>query len=155
MRWWLGGLGSWVLSGFTPRASQTSHVQLWPKGLGQEARHWSKHIWNVMGTLSLVCLCVLRVCLCGEAVANRRPTVIQCGRPFHDPSHQHPPPPLPPLNSPPSSPDCALWPCVSSRSTLCKMHTQDLHTHRHKHTHGFDQTGMHGPPVKRCDGNSK
>lgn len=32
-RRWSRGLGSWVLSGFTPRASQTSHVQLWPIGL--------------------------------------------------------------------------------------------------------------------------
>lgn len=83
-------LASRVLSAFTPRASQTSHVQLWPRGLGQEARRWSKHIWNVMGTLSLVRLCVLCVCLCWEAMANRRPAVIQCGRPFHDPSHQNP-----------------------------------------------------------------
>lgn len=61
---WSGGLSSWVLSGFTPRASHTSHVQLWPWGPGQEALRWSKHSWNALGRFS-VCDCVGKLWLTG------------------------------------------------------------------------------------------
>lgn len=154
-RRWSGGLGSWVLSGFTPRASQTSHVQLWPIELRAGSPTLAQAQLECCGNAVVVCVCVCYVCLCGEALANRRPTVIQCGRPFCDPTHRHPP--FHSHHTPPSptSPARALWPCMSSRSTLRKKCTNDVRTHRHEHTHGFDQTGMHGPPVKRCDGNSK
>lgn len=135
----MGGLSSWVLSGFTPRASQTSHVQLWPRGSGQEARHWSEHSWNAVGTFcACVCECVH---LCGEALAHRRPTVIQCGRPFLEPPA---PPPPPPLNSPPPHPLCPLVRHVLTQQPP-QMHTQHICTHRHEHTHGFNQKGTHGP----------
>lgn len=111
----------------TPRASQTSRVQLWPLGSGQEARHWSEHSWNAVGTFCVrVCVCVslsLSVCLCGEGLAHRRPTVISCGRPFLEPPHL----------TPHYLAHCALWPVMSSPSTLHK------HTHTHRRLHAETQ----------------
>lgn len=80
-----------MLSGFTPRASQTSHVQLWPIELRAGSPTLAQAQLECCGNAVVVCVRVSRVCLCGEALANRRPTVIHCGRPFCDPSHQHPP----------------------------------------------------------------
>lgn len=126
----------------TPRASQTSRVQLWPLGSGQEARHWSEHSWNAVGTF---CVCVsLSVRLCG-GLAHRRPTVIPCGRLFLDP----------PQSTPHYLTHCALWPGMSSPSTLHKhTHTRRLHAQTQAHTWLQSNTDAR-PPVKRCDGNSK
>lgn len=152
-RRWSRGLGSWVLSGFTPRASQTSHVQLWPIGLRAGSPTLVQAQLECCGNaVAGVCMCVYvgKLWLTGGRLLSSA-----VGLSVTPPTSTTPRLPEPPLNSPPTSPARALWPCMSSRSTLCKMHTKDARTHRHEHTHGFHQPGMHGPPVKRCDGNSK
>lgn len=136
----------------TPRASQTSCVQLWPRGSGQEARHWSEHSWNAVGTFC-VCMCVFDcVCLCGEALAHRRPTVILRGRPSHEPPPTQPVTPHLTLHY---LTPCALWPGMSSPSTLHKhTHTRRMHAQTRAHT-WLQSNRDAWPPVKRCDGNSE
>lgn len=124
-RRWSGGLGSWVLSGFTPRASQTSHVQLWPRELRAGSLTLAPAQLECCGNAVVVCVCVCYVCLCGEALANRRPTVIQCGRPFCDPTHRHPTstattPPLLPHPLAPFGRACPrAAPSAKSAQTMC------------------------------------
>lgn len=77
---------------------------------------------------------VLRVCdcvhLCGEALAHRRPTVTQCGRPFLEtsaPDHHH-------HLTPHYLTHCALWPGMFSRSTLHKC-THNMYARTGTSTH--------------------
>lgn len=143
---WLGRFSSWVLSGFTPCASQTSHVQLWPRGSGQEARHWSEHSWNAVGTFC--------VCPCAFVWRGSGSQEADCYPAWQGLSlNPHSPPPPTPLNSQLPHPLCPLARHVPTQHPA-QMHTQHVCTHRHEHTHDFNQRDA-WPPVKRCDGNSK
>lgn len=127
-RRWSGGLGSWVLSGFTPRASQTSHVQLWPIELRAGSPTLAQAQLECCGNAVVVCVCVYvgklwltggRLLSSAVGLSVTPPT----GTPLPQPPHP-----------PPTSPARALWPCMSSRSTLHKKCTKRC-THAQARAH--------------------
>lgn len=125
VRWGgVGGLSSWVLSGshHVPPRRPTSSC-----GPGAQGRKLDTGL-STAGTLWERFLCVCDcVHLRGEALAHRTLTG------------------PPPLNSPLPHPLCPLARHVLTQHPP-QTHAQDVCTHRHEHTHGFNQTGMRGPP---------